>query len=124
MESVWVAVLLGSALGGALCLLVVGLRGVRVDPTRPPARVARVPAALLSPALSARVLGGRRCVTEVREVVGSPDGRVASGLIFGPSPVDGRAVRAEEYGLTFERNKALEAAGYDDTARTFLFGGR
>ena len=71
-----------------------------------------------------RALGGRRCVTEVREVVGSPDGRVASGLIFCGSPVDGRAVRADEFGLTFERNKALHAAGYDDTAHTFVFGGR
>ena len=70
------------------------------------------------------LLGGRRCVTEVREVVGAPDGRVASGLIFGRSPVDGRAVRADEYGLTFDRNKALHAAGYDDTAHSFVFGGR
>ena len=70
------------------------------------------------------LLGGRRCVTEVREVVGAPDGRVASGLIFGSSPVDGRAVRADEFGLTFQRNRALHAAGYDDTARAFAFGGR
>jgi pilus assembly protein CpaF len=70
------------------------------------------------------LLGGRRCVAEVREVVGAPDGRVASGLIFGRSPVDGRAVRAEEFGLTFERNTALQAAGYDDTAHCFTFGGR
>jgi hypothetical protein len=70
------------------------------------------------------LMGGRRCVTEVREVVGAPDGRVASGLIFSPSPEDGRAVRADEFGLTFERNKALHAAGYDDTAHAFVFGGR
>ena len=69
-------------------------------------------------------LGGRRCVTEVREVVGAPDGRVASGLIFGPSVVDGRAVRADDFGLSFDRNRALQAAGYDDTAATFTFGGR
>ena len=56
--------------------------------------------------------------------VGAPDGRVASGLIFGRSPVDGRAARAEEFGLTFERNTALQAAGYDDTAHSFTFGGR
>ena len=71
-----------------------------------------------------RALGGRRCVTEVREVVGAPDGRVASSLIFGPSVVDGRAVRADEYGLTIERNRELLAAGYDDTATVFAFGGR
>lgn len=67
-------------------------------------------------------LAGRRCVTEVREVVGAPDGRVASGMIFGPSEVDGRAVRAEDYGLTIERNRALYAAGYDDTASVFVYG--
>ncbi|HEY5116688.1 MAG TPA: ATPase, T2SS/T4P/T4SS family [Nakamurella sp.] len=71
-----------------------------------------------------RSLGGRRCVTEVREVVGAPDGRVASTLIFGPSPVDGRAVRAQDYGLTSERNRELHAAGYDDNAPGFTFGGR
>ena len=71
-----------------------------------------------------RSLGGRRCVTEVREVVGAPDGRVASTLIFGPSPVDGRAVRAQDYGLTSERNRELHAAGYDDNAAVFTFGGR
>lgn len=71
-----------------------------------------------------RALGGRRCVTEVREVVGAPDGRVASTLIFGPSPVDGRAVRADEYALSPERNRDLLAAGYDDTATVFVFGGR
>ena len=70
------------------------------------------------------LLGGRRCVTEVREVVGAPDGRVASTLIFGPSPVDGRAVRAQDYGLTSERNRELHAAGYDDNAPGFTFGGR
>ena len=30
----------------------------------------------------------------------------------------------DEFGLTFERNKALHAAGYDDTAHSFAFGGR
>ena len=71
-----------------------------------------------------RALGGRRCVSEVREVVGAPDGRVASTLIFGPSVVDGRAVRAQDYGLTSERNRELHAAGYDDNAPGFTFGAR
>ena len=59
--------------------------------------------------------------TEVREVVGAPDGRVASGLIFGRSPVDGRAVRALTMsGSPYERNEALAAAGYDDTAAGYF----
>ena len=63
-------------------------------------------------------------MTEVREVAGAPDGRVASTLIFGPSVVDGRAVRADEYALSPERSRDLVAAGYDDTATVFAFGGR
>ena len=64
-----------------------------------------------------RRLGGRRCVTEVLEVVGAPDGRVASRPIFGPSPVDGRAVRARRVrDHARSGTEELAAAGYDDTA--------
>jgi Flp pilus assembly protein TadB len=67
--------------GGALCLLGVGLRGVRVDPTRPPSRVARFPAALLSPALSARVLGGLAVVALTLAVTGWPVAAVGLGAL-------------------------------------------
>jgi len=55
---VWVAVLLGAGLGGALWLMIAGIRGTVVDPTRPPTRAARLKSALRSPGLSGRILGG------------------------------------------------------------------
>jgi Flp pilus assembly protein TadB len=58
MGSVWVAVLLGAGLGGALWLMVTGIRGVVVDPARPPTWAARFRAAVRSPALSGRIVGG------------------------------------------------------------------
>jgi len=58
MGSVWVAVLLGAGLGGAIWLLITGIRGVVVDPTRPPSRTRRLTTALRSPALSGRIVGG------------------------------------------------------------------
>ena len=56
--SVWVAILLGAGTGGALWLLVTGIRGVVVDPTRPPSHLARWSKAIRSPGLSGRILGG------------------------------------------------------------------
>ena len=47
------AVLLGAALGGAVLLLIAGIRGVPPRGTRPPSRAARLLAAL-------RTTGGRR----------------------------------------------------------------
>ena len=41
---------------------------------------------------------------------------VPGGRPGGPRPTSS--------GSTFERNKALHAAGYDDTAHSFVFGGR
>lgn len=54
--TVVLTVLLGIGLGVGLLLVVAGLRGTRVDPTRPPSRAARAVAALRSPAVSARIL--------------------------------------------------------------------
>jgi len=68
-----------------------------------------------------RRLGGRRTVTEVLELAGAPDGRVASTPIFAPSPVDRRAVRIDEYGISEERREELADAGYDDKATSFTF---
>ena len=58
MGSVWVAVLLGVGVGAAVWLVVTGIRGVLVDPTRPPSRAARLAATMRSPALAGRVVGG------------------------------------------------------------------
>jgi len=68
-----------------------------------------------------RRLGGRRTVTEVLELAGAPDGRVAFTPIFAPSPVDRRAVRIDEFGISEARREELADAGYDDTAASFTF---
>ena len=108
MASVWAAVLLGAAVGGALCLLLVGLRGVRVDPTRPPARVARFPAALLSPALSARVLGGIAVAALTLAVTGWPVAAVGLGALvvcwpalFGGTTAERRQIASLEALVTW-----------------------
>ena len=54
--SVLLMIALGAGLGAGVLLLVVGIRGTTVDPTRPPSRLAGAAAALRSPALSARIL--------------------------------------------------------------------
>jgi len=60
------------------------------------------------------LLGGRRCVTEVLEIGGFDSGRVLRSPIFAPSPLDGRAVRSREVGLTPGRAQKLAAAGFAD----------
>jgi hypothetical protein len=57
MGSVWLPALLGAGIGAGVLLLIVGLRGVTVDPTRPPSRADRAAAAIRSPALAGRILG-------------------------------------------------------------------
>ena len=47
---------LGARIGGGVLLLIMGLRGVTVDPTRPPSRADRAAAAIRSPALAGRIL--------------------------------------------------------------------
>ena len=66
-----------------------------------------------------RALGGRRTVTEVLEVSGAPDGRVAYARIFAPSPIDGRAVRVEDVPISELRRLDLADAGYDDNAAAY-----
>jgi Flp pilus assembly CpaF family ATPase len=68
-----------------------------------------------------RLAGGRRCVTQVLEVAGAPDGRVASSTIFAASPVDGRAVRAVEVQIGADRRAELWDAGYDDTDGDYAY---
>jgi len=58
MGSVWVAVLLGVGVGAAVWLAVTGIRGVLVDPARPPSRAARAAATMRSPAVAGRIVGG------------------------------------------------------------------
>jgi pilus assembly protein CpaF len=63
----------------------------------------------------------RRRVTEIREVVGAPDGRVASTQIFGPSPGTGVAKRNDEYAISEDRADLLALAGYADHGGAYVF---
>ena len=58
------------------------------------------------------LMGGLRCVTEVVEVTGINEGRVARSKIFAESPVDGRAERMSEVAIM--RGDRLAAFGYDE----------
>ena len=53
-----IACMLGAALGMALLLLIMGIRGVRVSPGRPATRTARLLRLLRSPAVSGRIAAG------------------------------------------------------------------
>jgi pilus assembly protein CpaF len=55
-------------------------------------------------------MGARRCVTEILEVTGVTDGRVASSAIFPTSPVTGRAHR--DHQVQIRRGKDLAEFGY------------
>ena len=68
-----------------------------------------------------RLANGRRCVTQVLEVAGAPDGRVASSTIFARSPGDGRAVRVDEVPISRDRLEELADAGYDDSAAGYRY---
>jgi Flp pilus assembly CpaF family ATPase len=61
------------------------------------------------------LIGGRRTVTEVREISGFDGQRVTTTEVFVPAVGDGRAERSE-YALTGEHRKRLESVGYADTA--------
>jgi Flp pilus assembly CpaF family ATPase len=56
------------------------------------------------------LLAGRRCVTEIVEVTGVTDGRVAGSEIFPTSPVTGRAERAPQ--VQIRRGVELAEFGY------------
>ncbi|MDQ2836238.1 MAG: Flp pilus assembly complex ATPase component TadA [Actinomycetota bacterium] len=58
------------------------------------------------------LMNGVRCVTEVVEVTGINEGRVARSKIFAESPVDGRAERRSEVAIM--RGDRLAEAGYDE----------
>ena len=59
--------------------------------------------------------GGRRTVSEIREISGFDGQRVITTEVFAPSADDGRAVRTE-YALSGEHRARLELAGYADTS--------
>ena len=62
------------------------------------------------------LMGGRRCVTEILEVTGAPEGRVVSSEIFTTSPVTGRAERDPH--IVIRCGKELAEFGYDNYGDT------
>ena len=54
-SGILLAALVGAGLGASILLLIAGVRGITVDPTRPAGRLARAGAAVRSPAMSGRI---------------------------------------------------------------------
>ena len=105
---VWVAVLLGAGLGGAVWLVITGIRGTVVDPARPPSRLARYGANLKSPALLGRLLGGIAVAAVVLAVTRWPVAAAALGalvvfwpLLFGGTSAEKRQIASLEALVTW-----------------------
>src|SRR4029079_6159365 len=106
--SVGVAVLLGAGTGGALWLLITGIRGVVVDPTRPPSHLARWSKAIRSPGLSGRILGGIAAAALVLAVTRWPVAALGLGALviwwpalFGGTTAEQRQIAALEALVTW-----------------------
>jgi Flp pilus assembly CpaF family ATPase len=61
------------------------------------------------------LVGGARCVSEIREVAGFDGQRVTTTALFTPAAENGQATRSE-YALTAEHRARLASAGYADTS--------
>ena len=106
--SVWVAVLLGAGTGGALWLLITGIRGVVVDPTRPPSHLTRLANSMRSPGLSGRILGGVVVAALVLAVTRWPVAALGLGALviwwpalFGGTSAEQRQIAALEALVTW-----------------------
>ena len=75
------AAAVGAALGGAVLLLVAGVRGVPPRGTRPPSRVARLVAALRSKTVGVRVAGGFGALVLTLVVTGWPVAAVGAAAL-------------------------------------------
>ena len=87
------AVVAAGGLGGAVLLLVAGVRGTDVDPTRPPGRLRRLVAAPRSPLLGLRLAGGLLAGVLVGVVTGWPVAAAGLGglVVFWPALMGGSA---------------------------------
>ncbi|MGS0688853.1 type II secretion system F family protein [Nakamurella sp. GG22] len=91
-------VLLGIGIGAGLLLIVVGVRGTTVDPTRPPSRVSRAVAALRSPALAMRCLAAAAVAVGVLALTGWPVAAagLAALVLLWPKLFGGGAAEARQ----------------------------
>jgi Flp pilus assembly protein TadB len=94
------AAAVGAAVGGAVLLLVIGLRGTVHDPTAPPGRAARWLAALRQPAVGARALAGIAVAVVVLVLTGWPMAAVGMGLLAVTWPLLFGGSRAEQHAIT------------------------
>ena len=102
---VLIAAVLSAALGCAVVLLVVGVRGVTPDPTRPPGRAQLAIAALRSPALGGRLAGGVVVGVLVLLLTRWPVAAVGLGALVACWPLLFGGSRAEQ--LQIDRLEAL-----------------
>ena len=108
MGSVWVAVLLGAGTGAAVWLAVTGIRGVAVDPARPPSRAARLAATMRSPAVAGRIVGGIAVAAVTLAVTRWPVAAVGLGALvvwwpalFGGTTAEQRQIASLEALVTW-----------------------
>jgi tight adherence protein B len=98
--NVLLAAIIGGGLGGAILLLIVGIRGTVADPTRPPSRLTRWLESQRSPLLAVRLVGGVLLAVLVFVVTRWPVAAVGLGglVAFWPALVGG--TRAEQVQIT------------------------
>jgi hypothetical protein len=94
------AAILGAALGAALVLLVVALRGTVHDPAAPPTRAARVRAALQRPAIGLPALAGAAVAGLVLLITGWPVAAVGLGVLTAAWPLMFGGNRVEQQAIT------------------------
>jgi tight adherence protein B len=94
------AAILGAALGAAMVLLVVALRGTVHDPAAPPTRAARVRAALRRPAIGLPALAGAAVAVLVLLITGWPVAAVGLGVLTAAWPLMFGGNRAEQQAIT------------------------
>ena len=101
--AVWPPVLLGAGIGAGLLLVLIGVRGVRVDPAAPPSRWSRAVAAARSPAVATRLLAAAAVTAAALAVTGWPVAAAGLGALilcwprlFGGSGAEQRQIAALE----------------------------
>lgn len=102
---VLLAASLSGGLGAAVLLLIFAVRGVPVDPSRPPGALARAGAVLRDPARSARLAGGVVTAVGVQLLTGWPVAALGLGLLVCAWPALFGGGRHEQ--LQIDRLEAL-----------------
>jgi len=102
---VLVAAVLSASFGGAVLLLIVGVRGIVPNPTRPPGRLRRMSRALRNPALSGRLAAAVGVGVLVLLLTRWPVAAIGLGGLVAAWPLLFGGTRAEQ--LQIDRLEAL-----------------